>query len=203
LISEKFAIKEEIGDPPVVARRPLSELSRNARRTKLVEYYKKKAKEANAPIVIDSQDTVDDVVVVEDRVVQPKKKRKLNSGAPVVILDDSESDGEKTTEMDTQDDDIPITKLIKKGEKMVNKLETIKKSLNEVQQPKIVLKDVNDNKDFFAAQRKPLVPEDSSSSSSSEEEDEEPVMPSVVKVQSVTIFIIILIIFLVRLGLSR
>jgi hypothetical protein len=138
--------------------------------------------------------------------VQPKKKRKLNSGAPVVILDDSESDEDKTTEMDTQDDDIPITKLIEKGEKMVNKLETIKKNLNEVevQRPKIVLKDVNDNKDFFGARRKPLVPEESSSSSSSEnEEDEEPVMPSVVKVKSITKFIIILITFLVCIRLSR
>ena len=181
LISEKFAIKEEIGDPPIVSG-PLSE--RNARRTRLVEYYKKKAKEANAPIVIDSQDTVDDVVVVEDRIVQPKKRRKIETSSPVVILDDS--DEEKTTEMDTQDDDIPITKLIQKGEKMVNKLETIKESLNEVQRPKIVLKDVNDNKDFFGIQRKPIVPEDTSSSSSSSEEEEEPAMqmPSVVKVDS-------------------
>jgi len=181
LISEKFAIKEEIGDPPAIARGACSH--RNARRTKLVEYYKKKVKEANEPIVIDSKDTVDDVIVVEDRVVQPKKKRKLNSSAvaPVVILDDS--DEEKTTEMDTQDDDIPITKLIEKGEKMVNKLETVKNSLNEVKKPQIVVKDMNDNQDFFGAQKKPSVSEDASSSSSSEEEEEveEPEMPSVVK----------------------
>merc|ERR1712210_225191 len=90
--------------------------------------------------------------------------------APVVILDDS--DEEKTTEMDTQDDDIPITKLIEKGEKMVNKLETVKNSLNEVKKPQIVVKDMNDNQDFFGAQKKPSVSEDASSSSSSEEEEE-------------------------------
>ena len=111
-------------------------------------------KDANTPIVIDSQDTVDDVVVVEDRVEPPKKKRKLKSSSPVVILD--ESDEEKTTKTDNQDHNLPITKLKEK----VKKLETVKEISKEINRPEILLKDLNDNKDCFGARRKPNVPED-------------------------------------------
>ena len=187
LIRDKFEIKEEFGDPPVVAPGPLSD--RNARRAKLIEYYKNKAKKANEPIIIDSQESTDPVIIVDEKPANPKKRPKKISKTPtepVLILDDSDDEEPPSTEMDTMDDDIPITKLLEKGEKMVNKIEEkLTKETPKSNAPKIVLKDVNDNKDFFGVQNRPPLncSSESSDSSSESEEEEAPVVPKVQEIK--------------------
>ena len=186
LIREEFQIKEEIGDPPAVAPGPLSD--RNARRAKLIEYYRAKAKKANEPIIIDSQESTDPVIIVDEKPAKPKKRPKKVSAPtePVVILDDSDEEQLPSTEMDTMDDDIPITKLLEKGANMVNKIEEkLSEETPKSNDPEIVLKDVNDNKDFFAVRNRPTLncPSESCDSSSESEVEVAPVVPKVQEVK--------------------
>ena len=68
LIEEKFEIKREYGDPPILAKRKNSTgpKSRDGIRKIVVSYYKNLHKKKLAPITIVDSDNDDDVIMVED-----------------------------------------------------------------------------------------------------------------------------------------
>ena len=68
LIEEKFEIKREYGDPPILAKRKNSTgpKSRDEIRKIVVSYYKNLHKKKLAPITIVDSDNDDDVIMVED-----------------------------------------------------------------------------------------------------------------------------------------